>query len=128
MNKAQDFLDYCNAMRLLAFCVFEKELAKYGLVKYEIGDGIDCLGEPHPVGKKWLTEPYSIHAKARNFQSGEDETIQITICPSEGWKPTLYVASTSFDPVVFETTHSAEKDIVLMEKQIQKCFARLRTG
>jgi len=29
---------------------------------------------------------------------------------------------------MFETTHSAEKDIVLIQKQIEKCFDRLKAG
>jgi hypothetical protein len=128
MNNAQTFLNYCNDMMRLALPLFEKELAKCGLTKYQIGQGIDFPGVPHPVGKAWLTEPYGIYAKACNFQSGEDETIQITICPAEGWKPILSVASTSLDPVMFETTYSAEKDIVLIQKQIEKCFVPLKAG
>lgn len=126
MNNAETYLNYCNSMLCLASPLFESELAKCGLTKYEIGQGIDFLGVPHPVGKAWLTEPYGIYAKAHNLQSGEDEIIQITICPAEGWKPILSVASTSLDPVMFETTYSAEKDIVLIQKKIEECFARLR--
>lgn len=110
----------------LALPLFDRELQKLGFTQYEIGQGVDFPGAPRPVGNAWLTEPYSIHAKARSFQSGEDEMIQITICPATGWKPILTVSSTSLDPVTFETTYSAEKDIVLIGKQIEKCFARLK--
>ena len=101
---------------------------KYGLTKIELGQGIDFLGPPHPVGGAWLTEPYRIYAKAGNSQLGTDDIVQITICPAEGWKPILSVASTSLDPVMFETTYSSEEDIVLIQKQIEKCFERLKAG
>ena len=128
MNNEQTFLNYCNEMMRLALMQFNSEMDKRGLIKIELGQGIDFLGAPHPVGAAWLTEPYSIYAKARNPKLGmeaEIETIQITICPAEGWKPILSVSSTRLDPVMFETTYSAEKDIALIQTKIEECFARL---
>lgn len=129
MNSEQTFLNYCNEMMRLALPLFESEAKKHGLINIEMGQGIDFLGSPYPVGDKWLTEPYSIYAKTRNSKLGEDaeaETIQITICPAEGWKPILSISSTSLNPIMFETTYSAEKDLALIRKKIEECFARLR--
>lgn len=129
MSNAQTFKNYCDEMMRLALPLFDSEMDKYGLPKLELGQGIDFLGSPHPVGKKWLTEPYSIWAKTRNPKLGEDadaETIQITICPGEGWKPVLSVSSTSLDPIMFETTGFAEKDLAVIRKTIAECFERLK--
>ena len=90
MSNAQTFKNYCDEMMRLALPLFDSEMDKYGLPKLELGQGIDFLGSPHPVGKKWLTEPYSIWAKTRNPKLGEDadaETIQITICPGDFDEP-----------------------------------------
>jgi hypothetical protein len=81
MNNEQKFLDYCNEMMRLAIPLFDTEMDKNGLTKIELGQGIDFLGSPHPVGEAWLTEPYRIYAKAGNSQLGTDETVQITNCP-----------------------------------------------
>jgi hypothetical protein len=113
-------------MMRLAIPRFDTEMEKSGLIKVEIGQGIDFLGSPHPVGDAWLTEPYHIYAKAQNSKSGEDETVQISIRPAQGWKPVLSVSSTSLDPVMFETTCAAEKDISMIWGTIEKCFARLK--
>lgn len=126
MNNEQFFLNYCREMERLAIPLFIKEMEKYGLAKFEVGQGIDFPGAPHPVGDAWLTMPYSIHAKTHNSKSGENEIIQITICPAAGWKPILSVSSTSVDPVMFETTYSAEKDISIIWEKIEECFARLK--
>jgi len=129
MSNKQTFLNYCNEMMRLALPLFNSEMDKHRLTNLELGQGIDFLGSPHPVGNKWLTEPYSIYAKTRNPKLGEDadaETIQITICPAEGWKPVLSVSSTSLDPVMFETTDSAETDLAVIRKRIGECFARLK--
>lgn len=126
MSNEKKFLDYCNDMMRLTIPLFDRESEKYALAKYEVGQGIDFLGSPHPVGNAWLTEPYSIYAKARNSKLKEDEIIQITICPGDGWKPILSVSSTSLDPVMYETTYSAEKDIAMMREKIEECFARLK--
>ncbi len=128
MNNAQNFLHYCNDMIRLSLPLFNNAAGKYGLTIIELGQGIDFLGSPHPVGNAWLTEPFTIYAKASNSQPEKDEIVQITICPAEGWKPILSVASTSLDPVTFETTYSAEQDIALIQKQIEKCFFRLNAG
>jgi hypothetical protein len=128
MNNEQFFLNYCREMERLAIPLFSKEMEKYGLTEFEVGQGIDFPGAPHPVGDAWLTMPYSIYVKTQNSKSGEDEIIQITICPAAGWKPILSVSSTSVDPVMFETTYSAEKDIALIQKQIEECFLRLKAG
>lgn len=112
-----------------AILLFGSEMEKHRLTKLELGHGIDFLGSPHPVGEAWLTEPFSIYAKTRNPKLGEDgeiETIQITICPAEGWKPILSVSSTSLDPVMFETNYSAEKDFDMIRKKIEQCFAQLK--
>jgi len=129
MSNKQTFLNYCNEMMRLVLPLFDSEMEKHGLPKLELGQGIDFLGSPHPVGKKWLTEPYSIWAKTRKPKLGADadaETIQITICPAEGWKPVLSVSSTSLDPIMFETTDSAEKDLAVIRMKIEECFARLK--
>jgi hypothetical protein len=129
MSNKQTFLNYCNEMMRLALPLFDSEMDKHRLTKLELGQGIDFLGSPHPVGKKWLTEPYSIWAKTRNSKLGEDadaEIIQITICPAEDWKPILSVSTTSLDPITFETTDSAEKDLAVIRKKIEECFARFK--
>ncbi len=128
MSNKQYYLDYCNDMIRLAIPLFDREREKYGLTEFELGHGIDFLGPPHPVGDAWLTEPCSIYAKTHNSKTGEDETIQIMICPAAGWKPVLSVASTSLDPVMFETTYSAQKDIATIWEKVEECFERLKRG
>ncbi len=126
MSNAEVFNNYCNEMMRLAIPLFELEMKKTGIEEYEVGQGIDFLGAPHPVGDAWLSEPYSIHAKTRSSKSGGDETVQITICPTQDWEAMLSVSSTSLDPVVFETSGSAEKDISMIRAKIAECFARLK--
>ena len=112
----------------LAIPRFSTEMEKFGLIEIEIGQGIDFLGSPRPVGDAWLTEPYRIYAKAQNSKTGEDETVQISISPAQDWKPILSVSSTQLDPVTFETTCAAEMDIAMVWGTIEKCFARLNAA
>lgn len=128
MNNKQRFLDYCGHMMRLAIPLFDREREKYNFSKFEVGQGIDFLGPPHPIGDAWPTEPYVIYAKTQNTKSEEDEIIQITICPRDDWKPILSVASASFDPVTVETTYSAEKDFAIVSEKIKECFEHLKEG
>ena len=121
----QAFLAYCNEMIRLAAPLFAEEMEKTGLEDFELGHGIDFPGSPHPVGSAWLREPYSIYAKVHNPKSGGEETVQITICATSGWKPILSVSSSKLDPVTFQSSNSPQDDLAAIRKILLQCFARM---
>jgi len=127
-KEEQIFCGYCNTMMRMAIQLFDSEFKKYGIEEVELGQGINFLGEPHAVGNAWLSEPYGIYAKARNPKSGEDETVQITICPAEGWTPIVTVSSTVVDPIKFEVTGTAEKDFATIQETLTQCLRRINAG
>ena len=128
MSNETTYLAYCNRMIRLAIPLFVETMKKHGLFASEVYQGIDFLGAPHPVGEAWLTEPLSIYAIASKSEAEDGEKVQITIRPTADWKPVLTVSGSSLDPIPFETTCSAEKDLAVIWETIEGCFARIKAG